>query len=177
MRSRRRPLTAIEYLPPLPVEHVLAELGHDVREVDRYPVLDDLAVPDQPEIHAADLDPLPRWRNSHEFATVRGVPGAEAGPSFTHVEARLVDRDLVGERRLERREHRLRAAKRRDRHSNRRGDRGARRRGVSRGIGRGRSGKRGGGQRVHSPAHARTKWAQRRRLTGRACGRRLIERQ
>ena len=76
---------------------------------------------------------------------------------------------LDDERRMARREHRLRDAERRHRHPHRRRDRGPRRRLAHRRLGTGpRLGQRGGGQRGHPPPHARAARARReRRMTPR----------
>lgn len=98
----RLPFAAVECFPPVSAEYVLAELGHDVREVHRYPVLHNLSVLHLPEVHVADLHLPAGRRDPHELAAVHRVLGAEAGRPLPHVETRLVDRDLVGERGLER---------------------------------------------------------------------------
>ncbi len=82
-------------------ERIDAELAHHVREVDSDVVVDDLAVHDLPEVHVADLDALARRGDAHELARMGRLLAAERGHPFPFRQTRLVDADLVGERRLE----------------------------------------------------------------------------
>ena len=71
-------------------------------EIDHDPIVDNSAVHDFPEIHIADLNSFAGGGDAHEFAAMGGLLPTKGCSPFAHEQPRLIDADLVMERRLKR---------------------------------------------------------------------------
>ena len=91
----RSSLSSVVHLPPVTIECVLAELGHDVGEVHGHVVVHDLPVHHLPEVHVPDLDPLAGGGDTHELPRVNSLLPTEGRPPLSHVQTSLVNTNLV----------------------------------------------------------------------------------
>ena len=91
----RSSLSSVVHFPPVPIEGVLAELGHDVGEVHGHVVVHDLPVHHLPEVHVPDLDPLAGGGDTHELPRVNSLLPPKGRCPLSHVQTSLVNTNLV----------------------------------------------------------------------------------